>query len=190
MANADYSVAHIFWHPVGGAQPHTRRRPAPNARVSHHVSAAVRRGGKSRLLMALLALLLVLPTPARARDPFVVVLKNTLLGGVTGLVLGGTATLVADEEDRMDIVRWGVVIGTFVGFGFGIWRATKGSEDLFAAQPLGLSPDGAAGATSEGPVLSNLVAARATEMDRSVPPEPLDPGPGWAVRIPVLRVSW
>ncbi len=66
------------------------------------------------------------------------VARNTVLGGVTGLVLGGTLTLVVDEDQRDDVVRWGVVIGTFGGFGLGIWAASRGQDDLFADNdPLG-----------------------------------------------------
>jgi hypothetical protein len=57
--------------------------------------------------------------------------KDTLYGGLIGLVLGGTLTLVVDEEDRDDVVRWGVVIGVFGGFVFGIYEASD-SDDLLS----------------------------------------------------------
>jgi hypothetical protein len=58
------------------------------------------------------------------------IMKNTLYGSVTGLILGGTLTLVVDKEDRDDVVRWGVVIGTFSGFAYGVYAAQMGEEDL------------------------------------------------------------
>jgi hypothetical protein len=92
-----------------------------------------RAGGAIRALSSLaLALTLILPSPARAADPLLTVLKHTLLGAATGLVLGATITLVADEESRPEVVRWATVIGTFGGFGLGVALALQGEEDLFA----------------------------------------------------------
>jgi hypothetical protein len=91
----------------------------------------------------LLGGLLLLPCPARATDPLLTVLKNTLLGGVTGLVLGGAVGLVTDEDHRGDVVRWGFVIGTFGGFAMGVNLAARGDEDLFEiAADLGPRADG------------------------------------------------
>ncbi|MBU1700737.1 MAG: hypothetical protein KJ970_01645 [Candidatus Eisenbacteria bacterium] len=69
---------------------------------------------------------------ARAEEPMLTITKNTLYGALTGLVLGGTLTLVVDEEKRDDVVRWGVVIGTFGGFGFGLYTASRGGEDYLS----------------------------------------------------------
>jgi len=92
-----------------------------------------RAAGAIRALSGLaLALTLILPSPARAADPLLTVLKNTLLGAATGLVLGATITLVADEESGPEVVRWAAVIGTFGGFGLGVALALQGEEDLFA----------------------------------------------------------
>jgi hypothetical protein len=79
-------------------------------------------------------------TPAGAAEPILTVLKNTLLGGATGLLLGGTATLVTDDEHRADVVRWGVVIGTFGGFALGVVRAVRGDEDVFGSAERTLPP--------------------------------------------------
>jgi hypothetical protein len=75
--------------------------------------------------------LLLLPGPARAADPLLTVFKNTLLGGVTGLVLGSAVSLVTDEDHRSDVVRWGCVIGTLGGFAMGVTLAARGDEGLF-----------------------------------------------------------
>jgi len=96
-----------------------------------------RRRPRQQALGALLigALLLGMLTPPATAEPLLGVLKNTLLGGATGLVLGGTATLVVDDEDdRSGVVRWGIVIGTFAGFSLGVALAVRGEEDLFATQ--------------------------------------------------------
>jgi hypothetical protein len=75
---------------------------------------------------------------------------------MTGLVLGGVLTLVVDDEDRDDVVRWGVVIGTFGGFGFGIYEATR-NDDLLSGPSRG--EDGPAEivcADWEAPLVSRL----------------------------------
>jgi hypothetical protein len=96
-----------------------RARPAP-------------RGARSLGRVALLGALLLAPGAARAADPMVTVLRNTLLGGVTGLVLGGALSLVTSEEHQGDTVRWGFVIGTFGGFGLGVALAARGEDALFS----------------------------------------------------------
>lgn len=99
--------------------------------------AAPRRGARRRRRVVgrwrslLLGGLLLLPCPARAADPLLTVLRNTLLGGVTGLVLGGAVGLVTDEDHRGDVVRWGFVLGTFGGFAMGVNLAARGDEGLF-----------------------------------------------------------
>jgi len=113
------------------------RLPAANREVG--VSHSRDSGGalpawRSRALAAALALLLAVPAaPAMAKAPALTILKNTLLGAATGLVLGGTLTLVADSDSRGDVVRWGVVIGAFGGFALGVVLALRGEDSLFAA---------------------------------------------------------
>ncbi|MFH1144415.1 MAG: hypothetical protein V1774_07735 [Candidatus Eisenbacteria bacterium] len=91
------------------------------------------RGGRTRRGIAILLLLLLAghATSAGAAEPLIVVLKNTLLGTATGLILGATLTLVVDEDSRSEVVRWSAVLGTFGGFGLGLWLASRGDEDLF-----------------------------------------------------------
>jgi hypothetical protein len=96
------------------------------------------RGGMVRAL--LLSALILLPGPARAAEPVLTVLKNTLLGGVTGLLLGGTVSLVTDKDHRGDVVRWGFVLGTLGGFVLGVSLAARGEEGLFLSGPAGPIP--------------------------------------------------
>jgi hypothetical protein len=121
-----------------------------------------------KCLMFLLALALTLRcAPAGASEPILTVLKNTLLGSATGLILSGAATLVVHDEDRADVVRWGVVVGTFGGFALGVVRAIRGDEDVFGAMERAV-PSG------EGGVLSPLArAAIASDCPRTR----IHPGP-------------
>ncbi len=106
----------------------TRARENDGGRRSRANRAAILTRG---LALALVVTLLPVAS-ARASDPLLTILKGTLLGSLTGLVLGGTLTLVVDDESRSDTVRWGVVIGTFAGFGTGVWQAVASRDDLFA----------------------------------------------------------
>jgi O-antigen/teichoic acid export membrane protein len=97
------------------------------------------RDGNRPLTAAFLVALLLLgvvpgstPSPARAEEPMLTIMKNTLYGAITGLILGGTLTLVVEKEKRDDVVRWGIVIGTFAGFAYGLYEASRGEEDLLS----------------------------------------------------------
>jgi hypothetical protein len=71
-------------------------------------------------------------SPAQAGGERILdVAKNAVYGGATGLLLGGVLTLVVPVDKRDDVVRWGVVIGTFVGFGYGLYEA-RGEKDGFS----------------------------------------------------------
>lgn len=59
-------------------------------------------------------------------NPMLVLLKNAVYGSACGLLLGGVLTLVVDSDDRGDVVRWGIVVGTFSGFGYGIYELSSG----------------------------------------------------------------
>jgi hypothetical protein len=61
------------------------------------------------------------------------VAKDTVYGGATGLLLGGVLTLVVPADSRGDVVRWGVVVGAFAGFGYGVYEA-RGQDDEFSEQ--------------------------------------------------------
>lgn len=145
------------------------------------------------LWILLPALLLGLATRSACADPLLQITKDTLLGGATGLILGGTLTLVVDEEDRSEVVRWGVVIGTFGGFSFGVWRAMRGDEeDLFGTvHAPRMTPTGLVG-QAPAPLLSWAVqrSARA-EMDPAARVrENRDSAGGFRVKIPLIRFDW
>jgi hypothetical protein len=101
--------------------------------------AMFRSAGRSRLsaavLIACLVATLVPGAPGICRaasdDDMVTITKNTLYGGILGLILGGTLTLVVDSDSRDDVVRWGVVGGVFAGFGYGLYEVTA-TDDLLA----------------------------------------------------------
>lgn len=71
-------------------------------------------------------------SPAQADgERILTVAKNAVYGGATGLLLGGVLTLVVPSENRDDMVRWGLVIGTFGGFGYGLYEVS-GQKDGFS----------------------------------------------------------
>lgn len=109
----------------------------------NHARSTCARPAGIRLTAALLAGSLCLampggplmPSPARADgEGFKAIITNTAYGLACGLVLGGVLTLVVDKDDRGDVLRWGVVIGTFSGFSYGVYTASRDSG-LFSAQP-------------------------------------------------------
>jgi hypothetical protein len=142
-----------------------------------------------RLLILVLALLLALPVQARASDPLLTVAKNTLLGGITGLVLGATLTLVVKEDARSDVVRWGVVAGTFAGLGVGIYVASRGEDDLFSGgypQSFSLRDSD----TDPRTLRWQDDVDPSAEADAAVTSGLEKPGTTWAVRVPLLSLSW
>jgi hypothetical protein len=51
--------------------------------------------------------------------------KNALYGGAAGMLLGGVTALVVHEGSRDDAIRWGIVLGTFGGFAYGIYDQSR-----------------------------------------------------------------
>lgn len=73
---------------------------------------------------------------ARSENKILLLAKTAVYGGLTGLLLGGVAALVVDSDSRDDAVRWGVVLGTFGGFAYGIYTlSTSDDEDFFLRRP-------------------------------------------------------
>ena len=148
-------------------------------------ASALSRAGLTLLLLLLVA------RPGHAAEPLLTVSKNMLLGGATGLVLGGTLTLVVAEDERSDVVRWGAVIGTFSGFTLGVLLALRGEEDLFSeTSPAAAQPSSSAGLGS----LPALALARARPGPAPRAPDDREargrqPG-GWGVRMTLLRCNW
>jgi hypothetical protein len=66
---------------------------------------------------------------ARSDEKLLSVARTTVYGALLGGLLGLASTLVVDEDHRGDAVRWGVALGTFGGFAYGI--ATFQDEDEF-----------------------------------------------------------
>jgi len=59
-------------------------------------------------------------------NPVQEVAKSTLYGALTGLVVGGALALASDSNDNdAQLVRSGIVAGTFLGLGLGLWWVTK-----------------------------------------------------------------
>jgi hypothetical protein len=74
----------------------------------------------------------IVTKPAWADDNKILeVAKCTIYGGATGLLVGGVLTLVVKDDNRDDVVRWGVVIGTFGGLAYGLYDVSKQKEDGF-----------------------------------------------------------
>ncbi len=140
------------------------------------------------VVIVFLLLLGATPRPVRAADPLLTVTKDTLLGAVTGVVLGGTLTLVIEDSGKQsETGRLAMVIGTFGGFVFGVWHATRGDQALFAESearcPLADKLRLPARGRRAG------IGSSATASERP------DPGAafaahGWSLRYSVLRMSW
>jgi hypothetical protein len=108
------------------------------------------------------------------------VTKNTLYGALTGLVLGGTLTLVVDEEKRDDVVRWGVVIGTFGGFGYGLYAASSGDGDYLSLRG---PREKAAFRTTPGPLALRLDPSLARRAGIAIEPTAGAPAPAVCRRM-------
>jgi hypothetical protein len=115
--------------PLPGRDPQRRFRPV-RARV---LGAA--------LLGVLVTCELAGPSRASAEpeDRILLLAKSAIYGAVTGLILGGVTALVVDSDSRDDAVRWGIVLGAFGGFAYGIYTISRGEDDLFF-RPLPGSP--------------------------------------------------
>jgi hypothetical protein len=57
-----------------------------------------------------------------SENPVSEVAKSTIFGALGGLALGGAIALVSNGNNDGDIVKWGFVSGTFIGFGYGIYH--------------------------------------------------------------------
>lgn len=78
-----------------------------------------------------LGALLTGSTAASADDSTIIqISKSTIYGGLLGLLLGSAVAIVV-EEDRDEPIRWGLVIGVFGGFAYGVYAASTGRDDFF-----------------------------------------------------------
>ncbi len=128
------------------------------------------------------ALLLLVPLFANAQvavqrkgdeNPAISVTKSIFWGGLGGLILGGAAALVA-EDNEGDIIKWSFVGGTFAGLGLGIWHVTHRPEPRAALLRIG----------PEGVDLSAPAVEFAMERDRL----PLDGAADRTIRVTLLSV--
>ena len=101
------------------------------------VSVSRRRCAPRVLTLALPALLLSAtagswPSTAAAEEEnkILTATKSALYGGAAGLLLGGVAALVVNRDDRDNAMRWGVVVGTFSGFAYGLYDVTRHQNGL------------------------------------------------------------
>ncbi len=96
-------------------------------------------GWKLARALMLSVLLLAGPTAPRAAaaNHMLVLLRDTFYGSMLGVILSGALTLVVPEDDRQDVLRWGVVIGTFSGFGFGVYEVTREDSDVLSEAAVG-----------------------------------------------------
>lgn len=61
-------------------------------------------------------------------NPAGVIFRSTLYGVGTGLALGGAYTLVNDDDDAGDILRWGAATGAAAGLLIGLVHIATRSE--------------------------------------------------------------
>jgi O-antigen/teichoic acid export membrane protein len=60
-----------------------------------------------------------------SENPMLEVAKSTVYGGLAGLVLGSAVALVNNGNNDGDIIKWGFVGGTFLGFGYGLYYVSS-----------------------------------------------------------------
>jgi hypothetical protein len=79
-----------------------------------------------RALVVILLTILVLGLPVQARaDAIWLLFRDTIAGGVVGLIVGGAIGLAAEEWEP---VRVGIIAGTFTGLGLGVYQAIRESS--------------------------------------------------------------
>jgi hypothetical protein len=95
-------------------------------RLHQYRPARVRTGFFCAVLAIMLLLLLsngsaVTSANAAASDENLLrITKTTIYGALLGGLLGLASTLIVEEDHRDDAVRWGVALGTFGGFAYGV----------------------------------------------------------------------
>jgi hypothetical protein len=118
-------------------------------------------------VLLVLSLILSWPASARPDDRMETIAKDTFFGGLIGLVLGGTLTLVVDDSDRDDVVRWGVVTGVFGGFAFGVYEASQDGDDLLSLID-GAPPDATSSDAAPGQVRARDAGPLAFRLDKTL----------------------
>lgn len=131
----------------------------------------------SRFVAALLAASMVTSVVAPAaqaavnverqsdENPMREVAKSIMWGAIGGLMIGGAIALGTDDSDNDDqYVRWGVVGGTAVGLGMGLWFVSRRPQPSALLEFNGGEPT------------AHFVAPR--------------PAPDGSVRLPVVAVRF
>ena len=123
-----------------------------------HISVPRRWSAPRVLVLALLALPLAatsvswpLKAAAAEENRILTATKSALYGGAAGLLLGGVAALVAKRDDRDNAIRWGVVVGTFGGFAYGLYDVTHHKSDFSLRPPRDRGATDLAGGPRPGP---------------------------------------
>jgi hypothetical protein len=57
-------------------------------------------------------------------NPMVEIARSTLYGGLAGTLVGGALALASDAKDAT-AVKWGFVVGTLFGAGYGFYTVTS-----------------------------------------------------------------
>ena len=86
----------------------------------------------SILVCAALTISALVPTADAARiierqsdeNPVKEVAKSTLYGFLGGVALGSAIALADNGDNGDEIMRWSIVGGTFIGFGYGIYHVS------------------------------------------------------------------
>lgn len=72
----------------------------------------------------------MLPARAAASENKVLgVAKDTVYGAASGLLLGGATALIVRQDQRWGAIRWGVALGTFGGFFYGLYDLHRPKEE-------------------------------------------------------------
>jgi hypothetical protein len=135
---------------------------------------------RAALLAALTLLPLALPAPSRAQvyeerhgeaNPLVEIFKSTIYGALAGLVVGGAIELAAEGDTEGEALRWGIVGGTFLGLGYGIYHVAS------RPNPIGAMLEGGGGELALRVPAPAVGPARAAPVALSsvFPPEPSPP---------------
>jgi hypothetical protein len=61
-------------------------------------------------------------------NPFIEVMNTTKWGALGGLLVGGAISLAARGNDNGEGLRWGIIVGTFAGLGYGIWHVSSRAQ--------------------------------------------------------------
>ncbi len=67
--------------------------------------------------------------------------KATIYGALLGGLLGLTSALVVKDSSRDDVIRWGIALGAFTGFAYGVY-SIRSEPDRMSQGLDGITPVG------------------------------------------------